>query len=139
MRRAVRNGRRLLRTAKQILAQISQASTPRMRNSPVPLSRTESLMTPRVGRGNSRNGTLRARHGGPACGKTVSLRKPVHKAGVSLRASLSPGTGMAQTLGNLEASYQAALIAKNQAALNILKTEKIERLKRARDFIAKNG
>jgi len=48
-------------------------------------------------------------------------------------------TGMAQTLGNLEASYQAALIAKNQAALNVLKTEKAERLKRARDFIAKNG
>jgi len=48
-------------------------------------------------------------------------------------------TGMARTLGNLEASYQAALIAKNQAALNVLKTEKTERLKRARDFIAKNG
>src|SRR6218665_2709751 len=95
MWRVVRNGRQPLRTAKQILAQISQVSFPRIRSLLVTLSQTGLLMTLRLGRGSSRNGMLRARHGGPACEKMVSLRRPAHKAGASLRARLSLGVRMA--------------------------------------------
>lgn len=48
-------------------------------------------------------------------------------------------TGLTQTLGDLEASYQAPLIAANQAALNDLKTENQERLTAVRDYISRNG
>jgi len=79
------------------------------------------------------NAILRSEDGVPLPDNPQSIRIAYSEARCNVE------TGMAQTLGNLEASYQAALIAKNQAALNVLKTEKAERLKRARDFIAKNG
>lgn len=47
-------------------------------------------------------------------------------------------TGMAQTLANIEASYQTPLIAKNQAALNKAKDEKQNRLRFAREYVARN-
>jgi hypothetical protein len=47
-------------------------------------------------------------------------------------------TGMAQTLANLEASYQVPLIAENQAALNQAKDEKQDHLRFARDYIARH-
>lgn len=48
-------------------------------------------------------------------------------------------TGLTQTLGDLEASYQAPLVAANQAALNDLKTKNQERLAALRDYIASHG
>lgn len=48
-------------------------------------------------------------------------------------------TGMAQSLGDLEASYQQPLIDRDQAALNSHKTDKEERLQRARDYISAYG
>lgn len=56
-----------------------------------------------------------------------------------LEARCNNETGLAQTLGDLEASYQAPLIAANQAALNDLKTKNQERLAAIRDYIARNG
>lgn len=48
-------------------------------------------------------------------------------------------TGLTQTLGNREAAYQAALIVKNQAALNEWKELKQRRLRAASDYIQSHG
>lgn len=57
----------------------------------------------------------------------------------STEARCNNETRLTQRLANLVASYEAPLIAENQAALNELKQRKQERLNRARDYIAQNG
>lgn len=57
----------------------------------------------------------------------------------SVEAQCNNQTGLAQTLGNLEASYQAPLIEKNQAALNEWKSKKQERLATAQAYITAHG
>lgn len=54
-------------------------------------------------------------------------------------AKCNDETGMAQTLGNLEAAYQPPLIDRNQAALNSEKQRKQDRLATARKYVAANG
>lgn len=54
----------------------------------------------------------------------------------TIEAQCSEKVGMAQRLGDLEASYQGPLIEKNQAKLNQLKEEKEKHVARAREIIA---
>lgn len=56
-----------------------------------------------------------------------------------IQARCNNETGLTQTLGDLEASYQAPLIDRNQAALNEWKTDKQRRLAAATDYATKNG
>lgn len=55
------------------------------------------------------------------------------------QAQCNNQTGLAQTIGDLEASYQAPLIDKNQAALNEWKEDKQQRLSAAADYITRHG
>ncbi|PPI23972.1 hypothetical protein C5D34_12810 [Rathayibacter sp. AY1B1] len=57
----------------------------------------------------------------------------------TVEAHCNTETGLSQTLGDLEASYQAPLIAQNQAALNEIKTRNQERLAALRDYVAAHG
>lgn len=57
----------------------------------------------------------------------------------STEARCNRETGLTQRLADLEASFQATLIAEHQAALNELKTAKQEMLQAARDYIATHG
>lgn len=54
----------------------------------------------------------------------------------TVEAECNQKVGMAQRLGDIEASYQGPLIEKNQAKLNQLKEEKEKRVARAREIIA---
>ena len=54
----------------------------------------------------------------------------------TIEAECNQKVGMAQRLGDIEASYQGPLIEKNQAKLNQLKEEKEKRVARAREIIA---
>lgn len=56
-----------------------------------------------------------------------------------LQAQCNMSTGLTQTLANLEAGYQAVLIDQNQSAMNVWKTEKLEKLQAARDYIQTHG
>ncbi len=54
----------------------------------------------------------------------------------TVEAECNQKVGMAQRLGDIEASYQGPLIEKNQAKLNQLKEEKEKHVARAREIIA---
>ena len=54
----------------------------------------------------------------------------------TIEAECNQKVGMAQRLGDIEASYQGPLIEKNQAKLNQLKEEKEKHVARAREIIA---
>lgn len=54
----------------------------------------------------------------------------------TIEAECNQKVGMAQRLGDIEASYQGPLIEKNQAKLNQLKEEKEKRVAKAREIIA---
>ena len=54
----------------------------------------------------------------------------------TIEAECNQKAGMAQRLGDIEASYQGPLIEKNQAKLNQLKEEKEKRVAKAREIIA---
>ncbi len=70
-------------------------------------------------------------------GKAVWSEESIQQA--FLEARCNNETGLTQKLGNLEASYQAALIVKNQAALNEWKELKQSRLQAASAYIQSNG
>jgi hypothetical protein len=54
----------------------------------------------------------------------------------SIEAHCNVQTRLAQTLGDLEAAYQAPLVAKNQAALTTIKRTNSERVASARAYVA---
>lgn len=54
----------------------------------------------------------------------------------TIEAECNQKVGMAQRLGDIEASYQGPLIEKNQAQLNQLKEEKEKHVAKAREIIA---
>lgn len=56
----------------------------------------------------------------------------------TIEASCSEKTGLAQTLANLEASYQAPLISKNQADLNEAKNHLQRQREKLSDFLSKH-
>ncbi len=62
--------------------------------------------------------------------------KPEEIRLATIEAECNQKVGMAQRLGDLEASYQGPLIEKNQAKLNQLKAEKEKRVAKAREIIA---
>lgn len=62
--------------------------------------------------------------------------KPEEIRLATIEAECNQKVGMAQRLGDIEASYQGPLIEKNQAKLNQLKEEKEKRVARAREIIA---
>ena len=62
--------------------------------------------------------------------------KPEEIRLATIEAECNQKVGMAQRLGDLEASYQGPLIEKNQAKLNQLKAEKEKRVAKARESIA---
>lgn len=62
--------------------------------------------------------------------------KPEEIRLATIEAECNQKVGMAQRLGDIEASYQGPLIDKNQAKLNQLKEEKEKRVARAREIIA---
>lgn len=62
--------------------------------------------------------------------------KPEEIRLATIEAECNQKVGMAQRLGDLEASYQGPLIEKNQAKLNQLKEEKEKHVARAREIIA---
>jgi hypothetical protein len=93
-------------------------------------------LEPRTGSGDwsSRQGNeILSRPTGDSSGKEEEIRVAYTEAHCNAE------TGLSQTLGDLEASYQAPLIAANQAALNALKTKNQERTDAVRDYIARNG
>ena len=59
-------------------------------------------------------------------------RRPI----ATIEAECNQKVGMAQRLGDIEASYQGPLIEKNQAQLNQLKEEKEKHVAKAREIIA---
>ena len=62
--------------------------------------------------------------------------KPEEIRLATIEAECNQKVGMAQRLGDIEASYQGPLIEKNQAKLNQLKEEKEKRVAKAREIIA---
>lgn len=56
----------------------------------------------------------------------------------TIEARCSQDTGMAQELADLEASYQAPLIRKNQSALNEIKDDLQQRRQKLSDYLAAN-
>ncbi|QHC57531.1 hypothetical protein [Rathayibacter sp. VKM Ac-2760] len=72
-----------------------------------------------------------------ADGRSIDKEEEIRVA--SIEARCNNETALTQTLGDLEASYQAPLIAENQAALNELKTRNQERLAALRDYLARHG
>ena len=62
--------------------------------------------------------------------------KPEEIRLATIEAECNQKVGMAQRLGDLEASYQGPLIEKNQAKLNQLKEEKEKRVAKACEIIA---
>lgn len=62
--------------------------------------------------------------------------KPEEIRLATIEAECNQKVGMAQRLGDIEASYQGPLIEKNQAKLNQLKEEKEKHVARAREIIA---
>jgi hypothetical protein len=55
------------------------------------------------------------------------------------QAQCNNSTGLSQALGDLEASYQAVLIEKNQSALNEWKVDKQSRIAAAAEYISTHG
>lgn len=70
-------------------------------------------------------------------GKILDQEEAIRVAHSEARCNAE--TGLARTLGNLEAAYQAPLVAKNQAALNRVKTANQKRLSAARAYLANHG
>lgn len=62
--------------------------------------------------------------------------KPEEIRLATIEAECNQKVGMAQRLGDIEASYQGPLIEKNQAKLNQLKEEKEKHVAKAREIIA---
>ena len=62
--------------------------------------------------------------------------KPEEIRLATIEAECNQKVGMAQRLGDIEASYQGPLIEKNQAKLNQLKEDKEKRVAKAREIIA---
>lgn len=56
----------------------------------------------------------------------------------TIEARCSQDTGMAQELADLEASYQAPLVRKNQSALNEIKDDLQQRRQKLSDYLAAN-
>lgn len=97
----------------------------------------EAGLDPRTGSGDwtSRQGVEVAEARSPAGGSASEEEIRV----ASTEARCNSETGLAQTLGDLEASYQAPLITANRAALDELKAENAERLAGLRDYLARRG
>lgn len=72
----------------------------------------------------------------PRDGSSAAQEESVRLATIEARCSQE--TGMAQKLGDLEASYQAPLIKKNQGALNSIKEEIAEGRQKLADYLAAN-
>ncbi|OFL20525.1 hypothetical protein HMPREF2779_06640 [Rothia sp. HMSC069C03] len=62
--------------------------------------------------------------------------KPEEIRLATIEAECNQKVGMAQRLGDIEASYQGPLIEKNQALLNDLKAYRDAKIAKAREIIA---
>lgn len=95
-------------------------------------------LTPRTGSGDwsSQQGAdILAAYG--ADGSSPDKENEIRVAFTEAQCNVK--TRLAQTLGDLEASYQQPLIEANEAALSELKSQNQKRLAAAREYIANHG
>lgn len=96
----------------------------------------EEGLEPRTGSGDWSSveaNELASRMGGTSADKAEEIRI------ATTEARCNTATGLTQTLGDLEASYQAPLIAASQDALDELKAKNQDRLAAIHDYIARNS
>jgi len=94
------------------------------------------VLEPRTGSGDwssAEANELASRMDGTSADKTKEIRIATTEARCNI------ATGLTQTLGDLEASYQASLIAASQDALDELKAKNQDRLAAIHDYIARNS